>query len=282
MRIIVDIDGPCADLVPTWLNAWNNAHGAGVCVGDIKTWNIEKYTGDDIFDFYNASLYDDVEHVPGAVDALRFLSEGCGHEIVYVTVGDSAKQRWLADNGFPFYTNYVVTDRKYLVSGDVIIDDYEKNTDNYPGYRILWAAPWNLNAPDSSFDDVASDWSQAVMLIEKYAADHPDLKCKVPAQRPLQTKAFKRILDYMFEMYLTKNSDYSSANILGTGEMGLMTRVWDKVARLMNLMGYKIEISNMNFEAPSVPKHESIDDTIGDLAVYAVIWRVYRMGVWGK
>jgi len=79
--------------------------------------------------------------------------------------------------------------------------------------------------------------------------------------------------------YATHNS---SANILGTGELGLMTRVWDKVARLMNLMGFKIELSESRFEAPSAPKNEATIDSILDLSVYSIIWMLYRKGVWGK
>ena len=100
--------------------------------------------------------------------------------------------------------------------------------------------------------------------------------------RPEQVEAFREIIEKMYVTHLEKNFDYSPANILGTGEPGLMTRVWDKVARLMNLMGFKIEIASSRYEQPCQPKNESIDDTILDLAVYAIIWQIYRQGKWGK
>lgn len=98
---------------------------------------------------------------------------------------------------------------------------------------------------------------------------------------PEQTDAFINVLMSMYRMYIKKNFDYSPANILGTGEIGLVTRLWDKMARLLNLSGFKIAISDMKFEEPIQPKNESINDTYSDLSVYAVIGQVFRMGKWG-
>jgi hypothetical protein len=101
-------------------------------------------------------------------------------------------------------------------------------------------------------------------------------------KKPKQTSAFIKIMTKMYSVHLDKNQDYSSANILGTGETGLATRIWDKVARLMNLVGYRIEIESSSFETPVEPKNESRDDNILDAAVYCIIWMILRIGAWGK
>jgi len=101
-------------------------------------------------------------------------------------------------------------------------------------------------------------------------------------KRPLQAAHFIHTIMRMYRVHLDKNADYSPANIMGTGEIGLMTRTWDKIARLMNLMGFRVEIEQSSFEQPAKPKNESIDDTIMDLAVYAIIWQLYREEAWGK
>lgn len=100
--------------------------------------------------------------------------------------------------------------------------------------------------------------------------------------RPRQAKAFIQTLMRMYRVHLSKNSDYSPANILGAGMIGLTTRLWDKVARLMDLIGFRIEIAESTYQAPLNPKHGSIDDTLIDTAVYAVIGLLLRKGVWGK
>lgn len=104
----------------------------------------------------------------------------------------------------------------------------------------------------------------------------------VEVRSPKQVRGFLEIIMKMYRTHLSKNSDYSPANILGTGEIGLVTRLWDKIARLMNLSGFQIVIASMEFAAPKQPKHESIDDTLLDAATYSVIGMLLRSNSWGK
>ncbi len=106
---------------------------------------------------------------------------------------------------------------------------------------------------------------------------HPTLK-----RCPVQAEAFLREVMNMYRVHLDKNADYSPANILGTGEIGLVTRIWDKVARLMNLSGFNIQIASSSFSQSKQPKHESIEDTLQDLSVYALIGKLLRRGEWGR
>jgi len=63
------------------------------------------------------------------------------------------------------------------------------------------------------------------------------------------------------EIVISKQHDYGHDNILTFREQGLVVRLWDKVARLKNLLWV------MNEE----PKNESIGDTFTDIAGYAII-----------
>lgn len=54
---------------------------------------------------------------------------------------------------------------------------------------------------------------------------------------PKQTKAFRELIDKMYAIHLDKNQDYSPANILVSGEVGIIVRIWDKYCRICNLMG---------------------------------------------
>jgi hypothetical protein len=112
----------------------------------------------------------------------------------------------------------------------------------------------------------------------------PDLPAIHPTERtrPQQVKAFRETVAQMYRVHLDKNADYSPANILGPGEIGLATRLWDKITRMMNLIGFRIEIASSSFEQPRAPRCEAIDDTYIDLAVYGVIGLLLRRGVWGK
>jgi hypothetical protein len=110
----------------------------------------------------------------------------------------------------------------------------------------------------------------------------PDLH-PTEAKSPIQCQAFRETVGKMYRTHLSKNADYSPANILLTGEPGLVTRLWDKTARLLNLTGFKFQaLLCEGFDAPKEPKHESIDDTYQDMAVYAIIGMLLRKGKWGR
>ena len=105
---------------------------------------------------------------------------------------------------------------------------------------------------------------------------HPtELRC------PKQSQAFREVVMQMYRVHLSKNQDYSPANILATGEIGLVTRLWDKIARLMNLTGFRFSVTGHGYEAPREPRNESIDDTLMDAAVYSIIGLILRRGLWG-
>lgn len=102
-------------------------------------------------------------------------------------------------------------------------------------------------------------------------------------QSPNQVEGFMHTIMQLYRTHLSKNQDYSPANILATGEVGLVTRLWDKTARLLNLSGFRIYISDTGtFEKPREPKNESIEDTYLDLACYGVIGLGVRKGWWGR
>lgn len=98
---------------------------------------------------------------------------------------------------------------------------------------------------------------------------------------PLQTTRFREILDEMYNVHLEKNRDYSPMNINATGIIGIATRIWDKTARVCNLLGFNLQTGEYSSERKST-NDESIEDNLKDLAVYAVIGRIYREGKWGK
>lgn len=100
---------------------------------------------------------------------------------------------------------------------------------------------------------------------------------------PNQCKQFKKMLDSMYATHLDKNLDYSPMNVLGTGELGTVVRLWDKMARLMSLYGFEIYMTKAGeYTKPKVPKNESVEDTLEDMANYAVILNILRSGNWGN
>jgi|GEM_PF-1343519 len=145
---------------------------------------------------------------------------------------------------------------------------------------------------------------------------YPDLPERHPTEVkfPKQSAGFMDIIMQMYRVHLDKNADYSPANVLGPGEVGLATRVWDKAVRIMNLNGIEVVASDgrysptlklfldfwegvqkiirragflivvpfFRFKVAEEPKNESLEDSLCDMSVYLIIWRLLRRGLWGR
>lgn len=76
------------------------------------------------------------------------------------------------------------------------------------------------------------------------------------------------------DLLLRKHRDYGPKNISlapGGPLNGLRVRMWDKIARINNLM-----------ESDSDPENESLKDSFQDLANYAIIAMMVLDGNWPK
>lgn len=102
---------------------------------------------------------------------------------------------------------------------------------------------------------------------------------------PEQVKAFMEVIMKMYRVHLRKNADYSPANILGTGTLGVIVRMWDKMARIMNLSGFNLKLENTVEYNPSLARsaeNEPLEDSFWDMAVYSIIRILVGRGKWGK
>lgn len=80
------------------------------------------------------------------------------------------------------------------------------------------------------------------------------------------------IMNELFNILVTKHADYGPLNIAhapGGAMNGLLVRMHDKMARLKNLT-----YNN------ATPNYESVEDTLIDLANYAIIGLLVQRGQW--
>jgi hypothetical protein len=85
---------------------------------------------------------------------------------------------------------------------------------------------------------------------------------------------FAGITKQMLELTTKKNNDYASdldpfANFRTFGELGILVRASDKFARLRTALYDRKEMA---------VSEESVEDTILDLATYAILLLCYRRG----
>jgi hypothetical protein len=89
---------------------------------------------------------------------------------------------------------------------------------------------------------------------------------------PEQFEAFSTTCDDLARQHVIKSSAYGAHAIGRFGVFGIAVRMSDKIERLITL--------TMN---PNISDaDESIDDTLRDLAGYAIIALIVRQGKWGK
>lgn len=82
------------------------------------------------------------------------------------------------------------------------------------------------------------------------------------------------VFDELQELLLSKHKDYGPKNISqspGGPLNGLRVRLWDKLARLNNLV-----------DKNTKPQHESLEDTFKDMANYAIIGLLVLRDKWDK
>lgn len=80
--------------------------------------------------------------------------------------------------------------------------------------------------------------------------------------------AFMTVCEEMLKTFLKKHQDYGKGNILSIKELGIAFRTSEKIERLKNLL----------MDESKIPQNESIDDSWLDIAVYAVIAKMFRQG----
>jgi 5'(3')-deoxyribonucleotidase len=152
VRILVDVDGVVADCVTA----------AG-------------FKHEDITDYYHAGLLEALKTpgigkriplYPGSVLAMERL-RAKGHELVFVTAPFDHNPTWMWDRnewldwwfpGIPI----VHTRHKYLISGDMLVDDNPENLAQFPGAAVLWARPWNEGARGAWVR--TDDWQHVTLL----------------------------------------------------------------------------------------------------------------------
>lgn len=153
MIILSDMDGVVANFVDSILTLYNEEYGENVQYNDITHNDMHLFCrrGRAIYKyFHQEGLFRGLEVAEGSQKVINGWLDA-GHEVYFVTkpVDHSLycmkeKQAWV-DEHFPRigHKNVIFTGHKYLVRGDALIEDLPTNLENFRGYGILMAQPWN-------------------------------------------------------------------------------------------------------------------------------------------
>lgn len=161
LRILLDQDECIADCVGYWLKELNQRYNLSVKKEHIHDWKIsktlglEKLTEEELYaPMEEPGFFRKLDIIPQSRQAIWHMTE-LGWEIILVTslpdrmynpgqkIND--KMLWLATHFHEIIDlkNIVVTSRKDLVQGDILIDDAPHNLTTYPGPTLAFDRPWN-------------------------------------------------------------------------------------------------------------------------------------------
>jgi len=176
MRILLDMDGVVADFMTPWLEQYNELTGEGVKLSDITGPDAAKFVGDpyllkrikDSCGFMRA-----LKPLPGAIDGVAQLHSD-GHDIVFVSNGTNCptsmheKRDWLK---FYFhrqwkYVPLVLTYHKYLVRGDVLLEDTPRNLEKLEHGTKGLLYHHKYNAQETRFERIY-DWSHFLQWVDE-------------------------------------------------------------------------------------------------------------------
>lgn len=150
MTILVDIDGVIFNTQETLLNWLNSFHRLNYTIDDITSYNWFDKTFDDPWEIMeHDTFWHTVKANKQTIDyILKWKHEG--HTIKFVTASCyhhalKAKIYKLLDyfNGEFDDKDVIVCHDKSLIMGDLLIDDFLKNCNEFHGFPIVYAQPWN-------------------------------------------------------------------------------------------------------------------------------------------
>ncbi len=155
MIILVDMDDTIEQLLQAWVRGVNERYGCNATYDDVTSWDVSAafpgLTREQVYAIpTETGFWAKVEPIPGAAESLQRLMDA-GHEIFIVTATPddqvSEKMNDLLFKWFPFlsWDQVIITTRKQMIRGDVLIDDGVHNLEGGTYRKILMTAPHNRN-----------------------------------------------------------------------------------------------------------------------------------------
>lgn len=191
LRIIVDLDCIIVNFFKGLWEAYENKTGEVGNTDLVTEWDIGKFVNDSdaLYEcMFTPGFFAGLEPLSGSISALKRLHEA-GHEIVIATTpctphSAAEKISWCAEH-LPFLDQkkVFIGHSKYMISGDVLIDDNPENAAKFKEHQpnaltVTISYPYNIHDPSiysyiahhHNFTEIA--WEQLFNVIEHHAINN--------------------------------------------------------------------------------------------------------------
>lgn len=176
LTILVDMDDTIENLCEVWVNYLNELYHTDVSLNDVKEWDMTKafptLSHSEIYaPLSDECLWKRVTPLPGAIENIKRLIDD-GHKVVICTTAHpdtvGIKLNNVLFKYFPYltYDDVIITSKKQLIRGDVLVDDAPHNLEGGDYFKILFTAPHNqsYNARENGMFR-AYDWKDVYHTI---------------------------------------------------------------------------------------------------------------------
>lgn len=187
MILLVDMDDTIERLLEAWVRGVNERYDRNVTYDEITSWDVSAaYPGLTREQVYaipaEPGFWGRVEPIPGAAESMRRLMDA-GHDVFIVTATPpeqvQEKMHDLLFKYFPFlsWDQVIVTSKKQMIRGDVLIDDGVHNLEGGDYVKILMTAPHNrsYDAEENGMIRV-HNWQQVEEVIQKIKSEKETMK----------------------------------------------------------------------------------------------------------
>jgi 5'(3')-deoxyribonucleotidase len=173
--ILMDLDSVTVNLMDKWFGMYNNDYNDNLTPSKIKSWDTHKYVkpecGYCIYDYLALpGFFLDLPFLPGAEEGMHELSK-VGELVIVTSASDKPqavadKLTWVQTH-LPMVKkgNTIVTSRKDLVHGDIMVDDSPANLkQTLARHKIVLDYPYNRRVKDAQR---VYDWAGIVDAVKE-------------------------------------------------------------------------------------------------------------------
>lgn len=202
MKILCDMDGVIADFLTMFVEDYNKVAHTSFKADEVSDFYLEKCGFDKTISkniYGNYGFFRNLKPIHGAVEGIQKLMN-IGHEVYICTAVPfnkgcfDGKIAWLSEH-MPWFPldNFIATKSKFMIDGDVIIDDgiHNLNIKEHTGYlsfygtsngrafgrqlAILFDAPYNKTFETAMLLNVrrASNWNEVLNHIQSLDYNTP-------------------------------------------------------------------------------------------------------------
>lgn len=180
ITILLDMDDTLENFVTAWVNALNKKYNKSVLPEQIVNWKIKMFypelTEEEILSpVTEGDFWRDVKPKDNAVKYVTQLHEE-GYKIYVCTASYYATIREKLDYAlFPYFdffkwTDIIIANKKQMIKGDILVDDYTENLLGGDYKKILMSAPHNQHFETEGTDITrANNWEEVYNIISEYA-----------------------------------------------------------------------------------------------------------------